>query len=93
MTQYLNTCIQLMGCLCNMIHIYGKDNCDYCIAAKKLCEERGVEYTYYFINEDISIEDFVKKFPDKRTIPQITKDDKYVGGYSDLQQLILGGKI
>jgi glutaredoxin 3 len=76
-----------------MIRIYGKDSCDYCNAAKKLCEEKGVEYTYYFINEDISLEDFVEKFPGKRTIPQITRDDKYVGGYSDLQQLILGGKI
>ena len=72
-----------------MIHIYGKDNCDYCKEAKKLCEEKGVEYTYYFINEDISLEDFVEKFPGKLTIPQITKDDKYVGGYSDLQRLLL----
>ena len=72
-----------------MIHIYGKDDCDYCNAAKKLCEERGVEYTYYFINQDISIEDFVEMFPEKRTIPQIRQDDTYVGGYSDLQRLLL----
>ena len=76
-----------------MIRIYGKDSCDYCNAAKKLCEEQGVEYTYYFINQNISVEDFVEKFPGKRTIPQITKDDEYVGGYAELQKLILGGKI
>jgi len=35
---------------------------------------------------DYSREDLIKKFPEARTFPQITQDDQYIGGYTELEQ-------
>jgi len=35
---------------------------------------------------DFSREQLFTKFPEARTFPQITKDDQYIGGYTELEQ-------
>jgi len=40
------------------------------------------------VGQDISREDFLEKFPNVRTVPQIIIDDIYVGGYEQLTQYL-----
>lgn len=68
-----------------MIELYGKQNCGFCTQAIALLESSGVEYKKYYLNEDITVEEFTSKFPDVRTVPLICKDGERIGGYQALK--------
>jgi len=69
-----------------MIEIWSKYNCIFCVKAEKLCQIKGLEYKKYMLGKDFSREDLIKRFPEARTFPQITQDDQYIGGYTELEQ-------
>ena len=71
-----------------MITIYGKLQCNFCTAAKTLCESRGLEYKYKQLDEDFTREEVLEIFPGARTFPQIIVNDNKVGGYHELVQYI-----
>ena len=71
-----------------MIEIYGTDNCVFCDRAKELLQMYNKEYTYIDVTEteDMTAA-FFKKFPDVRTVPQVTLDDEFhIGGYQELEK-------
>ena len=70
--------------------IYGKKDCQNCIAAKSILDAKGLSYNYFSIPEDLSREKLAEIFVDSynvipRSFPQIETGDVYVGG---LQQLV-----
>lgn len=67
-----------------MIIVYTKDNCPYCVKAKALLKEYGLEYIETVIGKDISREEFLDTFPTVRTVPQIIIDGEHVRGYQGL---------
>ena len=71
-----------------VITIYGKPNCPYCDMAKKLCETKGVPYTYVDIVEAgmgaMELSELLKVHV--RTVPQILDEKQYIGGYTELQK-------
>lgn len=71
-----------------MIKIYGKEECPFCVKAKKLCEDRGLEFTYYSIGEDLTVDELKQMFPGAVTVPQIKVHDYSVGGYNELVNYI-----
>lgn len=68
-----------------MIEIYTKNNCGACSEAKQILDNRGMIYSQYVLDEHISKEQLLAKFPDVRTVPVIVVDGKRVGGLSDLK--------
>lgn len=68
-----------------MIEIYGQPNCVHCEKAVKLCEDKKLPHKYFTVKQDITIEEFKEMFPNKRTVPQINVDGKYLGGYDQLE--------
>ena len=71
-----------------MIEIYGTDDCVFCDRAKELLQMYNKEYTYIDVTEteDMTAA-FFKKFPDVRTVPQVTLDDEFhIGGYQELEK-------
>jgi len=71
-----------------MFEIYGTDDCVYCNKAKALLREYDKPYAYIDVAESDDITAaFFKKFPDVRTVPQITSSDgQWIGGYSELEK-------
>lgn len=68
-----------------MFELYTKGNgCGYCVKAKSLLDSQGLKYKEHVIGIHIMQEEFLKKFPNARTVPQIVFDDFYIGGYTDL---------
>ena len=65
--------------------IYTIDNCIYCVKAKNTLQNRGVMIEEIKVGQDISREDFLEKFPNVRTVPQIIIDGKLIGGWDDLR--------
>lgn len=68
-----------------MIEIWSKPQCIFCDKAVQLCQMKELEFKKYMIDVDYSREDLMKKFPNARTFPQITMDNIYVGGYTELE--------
>ena len=68
-----------------MIEIWSKPQCIFCDKAVQLCQMKELEFKKYMIDVDYSREDLMKKFPNARTFPQITMDDIYIGGYTELE--------
>ena len=76
------------------IEIYTKAYCGYCHRAKRLLDEKGVDYVEY----DITLggpkrAEMMQRRPGAGTVPQIFIDDKAIGGSDDLAALEHAGKL
>ena len=71
-----------------MIKIWGKPQCGYCDAAKRLCESRKFEFVYKQLGVDFNREQVFENFPEARTFPQIKVHGKIVGGYDQFLKYI-----
>ena len=74
--------------------IYTKFGCGYCFRAKRLLDEKGIEY----IEHDVTMggkprEEMMARAPMARTVPQIFIGQTYVGGSDDLYALHVSGKL
>lgn len=70
-----------------MYKIFGKDNCSYCNKAKQLLEQFEYPYEYIDVVEDESALSMLKEMG-FRTVPQIYREDRHIGGYTELFNLI-----
>lgn len=70
-----------------MITIYGKPRCTFCDAAKRLCEQKGLDFEYKMLDADYTAEELFEKVPNARTFPQIFIDGNSIGGFQELQKL------
>ena len=71
-----------------MIEIYTRENCEYCKMAKELLTEHNLSFTEYVIGKDITRDEVVKKFPDKKILPIILEDNIMIGNYPELLDAI-----
>lgn len=69
-----------------MNHIYSKPNCPYCDMAKEVFKKLNVQYEEHVVGSEVSKEEFYKKFPGCRTVPQIVIADEHIGGYAELTE-------
>ena len=67
-----------------MIEIYGKDNCIYCKMAVDLVEKHNLQYKYYKLGSEYTVEQYQEKFPGRRTVPGIIIHNFPIGGYDEL---------
>jgi glutaredoxin 3 len=76
------------------VEIYTKFLCPYCARAKKLLEEKGVDYEEYEISMDSEKRaEMLQRAPGRTTVPQIFIDGRHVGGSDDLAALNESGKL
>ncbi|QZH74695.1 MAG: glutaredoxin 3 [Erythrobacter sp.] len=76
------------------VEIYTKMFCGYCSRAKRLLDEKGVDYVEYDISMGGEKRDqMMARKPDARTVPQIFIDDRAIGGSDDLAMLEREGKL
>ena len=75
------------------IEIYTWGYCPFCVRAKNLLAEKGLEFTE--INLDGKDDELVKlrERTGQRTVPQIFIDDSFIGGFSELSALNADGKL
>lgn len=74
--------------------IYSTVMCPFCVRAKDLLKEKGVEYTEYFIERDSEkLAEMKKRTGNARTVPQIFVGDKHIGGYDALVKSCESGEF
>jgi len=72
----------------HVFELITRDNCAYCIESKKLLEVNGKNYRELVIGRDISREEVMSKYPDRKVLPIVIQDGKVIGGYQELLDLI-----
>jgi glutaredoxin len=69
--------------------IWSRENCPFCVQAKTLLEQKGIEFEERKIGEGYTKEDLLEAVPTARTVPQIFLDDELVGGFTELRAKFL----
>ena len=66
--------------------VWSKPACPFCVKAKNLLNNKGIEYEEKNIAEGHKIEDLLALVPNARTMPQIWLDGEHLGGYFELEK-------
>lgn len=76
------------------VDIYTKFGCSYCSRAKRLLDEKGVDYAEHDITMGGPKKDeMLQRAPNARTVPQIFIGGRHVGGSDELAALDRGGDL
>lgn len=73
--------------------IYCTPFCPYCIRAKMLLENKGVEFTELRVDQDPALRGEMEQRSGRTSVPQIFFDDFHVGGCDDLFAMEAEGKL
>ena len=76
------------------IEIYSGDYCPYCVRAKSLLKQRGLEFIEYNIQADPEKRvEMMERSHGARTIPQIFINNQHLGGCDDLYAIDKKGEL
>lgn len=64
--------------------LFSKDNCSFCLRAKSLLDQHGVEYEYVDLTGDVDAQVDLAQRTGRMTMPQIFVGSELVGGFEDL---------
>jgi len=75
------------------IKLYTKAYCSYCYAAKNLLTRRGLAYEEIEISGNFKVEQEMRNLTGGTTVPQILINGMPIGGYAELVEQDLQGKL
>jgi glutaredoxin 3 len=75
------------------IRMYSTTWCGYCVRAKALLDQRGLEYEEILMDEDPAFRQKMLDMTGRWTVPQIFIDDSPIGGYTELWALARAGRL
>ena len=75
------------------IKIYTSAFCPYCRAAKRLLNEKGLDFEEINLSGDPNFREFLLELTGQRTVPQILINNEPIGGYSELLALEQSGHL
>ena len=73
--------------------IYSTRICPYCVRAKNFFTKKDIEYTEIMIDSDISLMREMMEKSGRKSVPQIFIGDYHVGGFDDLIEHDMDGKL
>jgi len=76
------------------VTIYTKPYCGFCHAAKRLFEHKGVAFTEIDISGQPELRrEMIQKAGGRSTVPQIWIGETHVGGFDDIDDLEMRGRL
>ena len=73
--------------------IYSTRICPYCIRAKNFFNKKNIDYTEIMIDQDTSLISEMVEKSGRQSVPQIFIGDYHVGGFDDLVEHDMDGKL
>ena len=73
--------------------MYSTPFCPYCMAARFLLKEKGIDYEEINVSMDQEQRAEMERRSGRHTVPQIFVGETHVGGYDDLSALDNAGKL
>jgi glutaredoxin 3 len=77
----------------NRIQIYSTRWCGYCVRAKALLDDKGIEYEEVSLDDDPAFRRNLFDLTGGWTVPQILIDGQPIGGYTELWRLDKSGAL
>ncbi|MGZ4315040.1 MAG: glutaredoxin domain-containing protein [Gaiellaceae bacterium] len=75
------------------IRVYSTRWCGYCVRAKMLLENKGIEYEEISLDNDPAFRRKLFDLTGGWTVPQILIDGRPIGGYTELWRLDRDGRL
>jgi glutaredoxin 3 len=75
------------------IRVYSTRWCGYCVRAKMLLENKGIEYEEISLDDDPAFRQKLFDLTGGWTVPQILIDGRPIGGYTELWRLDRDGRL
>ena len=75
------------------ITIYSTRSCPDCVRAKNFFDKKNIEYTEIMIVQDPSLINEMIEKSGRQSVPQIFIGDYHVGGFDDLIEHDMDGKL
>ncbi len=70
------------------VTLYTGNLCAFCFMAKKLLEEKNIEYTEFNVhNDERKKKEMLSISNGQTTVPQIFFGERHIGGYTNLEEL------
>lgn len=69
------------------VTVYSKMTCPFCVRAKQLLKEKGVDFQEIEVSFDRERHEEMMRLSGQRTVPQIWIGNQHVGGCDDLFHL------
>lgn len=66
--------------------VYTKENCQWCDRVKYLLNHLEIDYLEYKYEKDFTKKQFYSEFGEGATFPQVSINDKHIGGCKDTLQ-------
>jgi len=75
------------------IKMYTRGYCSFCYAAKNLLTKRGLAYEEISLLDNVEAEQQMRKLTGKSTVPQILINETPIGGFAELVEMDMEGKL
>lgn len=75
------------------VKMYTTRVCPFCIMAKRLLSQKGVQIEEVRVDEDSTQREQMMQISGRRTVPQIFVGETHVGGFDDLSALDRAGRL
>jgi glutaredoxin 3 len=70
------------------VEMYTRKGCGYCDQAKNYLTMKNINFRVYEIGVDVTRDMVIETFPGVKTLPIISIDGKYIGGYQELLEVL-----
>jgi len=77
----------------NPITVLTSPTCNYCHAAKSLLKQQGIDYQEVDLLKDRDHAQQLLIKSGQRTVPQVFINEKPIGGFTELSQLVSSNKF
>ncbi len=76
------------------VEMYTTAICPYCVAAKNLLKQKGLDYAEIRVDLDVARRDeMVSRSGGRRSVPQIFVNGTHIGGFDDLVVADRSGRL
>ena len=75
------------------VTVYTKQNCPFCVRAKRLLEKKGVAFEEISVEGRDELRTWLVERTGQMTVPQIFAGERSLGGFSDVDALDREGKL
>jgi glutaredoxin 3 len=75
------------------VTVYTKQNCPFCVRAKRLLDRKGVRYEEVSVEGKDDLRIWLVEKTGQMTVPQIFVGERSLGGFSDIDALDRAGEL
>jgi glutaredoxin 3 len=75
------------------VTVYTKQNCPFCVRAKRLLDKKGVAYEEVDVESKDELRVWLREKTGQMTVPQIVAGERSLGGFTDLDALDRQGQL